>query len=183
MKLLVLDPDFYKSALLMDNKKRCFNHVIVCEKMLKIFSQQSTNNFVTVPNYKVWVNHQEALKLYYNCLLRVAKEIHHYNTKYDYFKIDKDKLTFPPFTELTFKSHQAFCLNLDFELYYPKFGEKVRNFNGGILIWEYDLNKNGEVMKVAEDFNGMFNQEKFIKNINIPIKTNYNLIEINKENL
>ena len=40
MKILVLDPDFGKSALLMDNKRRVWNHCIVIKKMLEIFDTQ-----------------------------------------------------------------------------------------------------------------------------------------------
>ena len=182
MKTLILNPDFYKSAILLENKKRTFNTCIVCQKMLKIFNAQSTNEFKTVPNYRLWQPYQEALKLYYNCLLKVCKEIHGYHTKYEFMPIDIEKLQFPNLTDLTFKSHQAFCIDLSSELYYPKFKEN-KDFNGGILIWEYDIFKNGEMIHVAEDLNGVYNKEKLAKNIgDIDIKS-YDLFEINKQNI
>ena len=182
MKLLVLDPNFYKSALLMDNKRRAFNHCIVAQKMLSIFENQATNTFATVPNYKVWRDHKDALKLYFNCLLKVCKEIHNINTKYEYFTDINEDLEFPPFTDLTFKSHQAFCINLDYDLYYSKFSIN-EGFNGGILLWEYNLQKNDENITVVEDFNGVFKREKFDYDKKFIINDDYNLKEINKENL
>ena len=106
MKLLVLDPNFYKSALLMDNKRRAFNHCIVAQKMLSIFENQATNTFATVPNYKVWRDHKDALKLYFNCLLKVCKEIHNINTKYEYFTDIDENLEFPPLTRYSLYSPQ-----------------------------------------------------------------------------
>lgn len=181
MKLLVLDPDFYQSAILMDNKRRCFNSCIVCQKLLQIFEQQPTNSFSTVPNYRVWKGYTDALKLYFNCLLKVCKEIHHINTKYQYFTDIDENLEFPPFTDLTFKSHQAFCINLDYDLYKAKFSDS-EGFNDGILLWEYNGKRSGEDCVVVEDFNGMYKQEKFNYK-DFEIKKDYNLKEINKNHL
>lgn len=179
MKLIVLDPDFYKSALLLDNKKRTFNHCIVASKLLSIFEKQKSNTFSSVPNYKVWRDHIDALKLYFNCLLKVCKEVHHINTKYQYFTDINPNLDYPNFTDLTFKSHQSFCIELDRDLYFPKFPNS-EGFNGGILIWEYTLLKNDEYINIAEDFNGLVKKEKLFKKYNLH---NYNMKEINKHNL
>lgn len=181
MKLLVLDPDFYKSALLINNKKRAFNHCIVAQKLLKIFEQQPTNGFETVPNYRVWRGYEEALKFYFNCLLRVCKEIHKINTKYEYFQLQED-FEFPCLSDLTFKSHQAYLLNLDYDNYKSVFKEN-EGFNGNILLWEYlGRDRDNNRISIAEDFNGIYKQEKF-NSKDFEIKSDYNLKEINKNNI
>lgn len=180
MKMLVLDPDFYKSALLMDNGKRCFNHCIVAKKLLQIFETQPNNNFCTVPNYRVWKNHTDALKLYFNCLLRVVKEVHGFNTKYQYFTDIPDKITYPNFTDLTFKSHQAFCIELDYDLYIGKFLDS-KDFNGGTLIWEFDITRGDEKVHIAEDRYGVFKPEKLLEKHRVEFKE-YNMEESNELN-
>ena len=137
------------------------------------------NTFESVPNYKVWRDNLDALKLYFNCSLKVCKEIHNINTKYQYFNdIDINNIVFPNFTDLTFKSHQAFCINLDYDLYKNKFPES-ENFNGGILIWEYTKLINNNKVSFIEDINGLYKKEKSpYKNIK-----EYDLKNINKDNL
>ena len=73
-------------------------------------------------------------------------------------------------------------MNLDYNLYYPKFSVN-EGFNGGILLWEYNLQKNDENITVVEDFNGVFKREKFDYDKKFIINDDYNLKEINKENL
>lgn len=183
MKLLITNPDFYKSALSFDYKQRTWSNLIVADKFLKMFETQPGNCF-GAPTYKAWYGRnnefKESLKLYYNCLLKVCKDIYGYKTKYEYFKIDVDKLIFPNFTDLTFKSHQAFLINLDKDLYIPKFGKEVQGFNSGFCLWEYPVEKNGEVLNVCEDFNGIYKPEIFGEKIEQDINA-YNLVEINKE--
>ena len=78
MKLLITNPDFYKSALSFDYKQRTWSNLIVASKFLKMFESQPGSCF-GAPTYKAWygLNNEfkEALKLYYNCLLKVCKEI------------------------------------------------------------------------------------------------------------
>lgn len=185
MKLLITNPDFYKSALSFDYKQRTWSNLIVAAKFLQMFESQPGDCF-RAPTYKAWrgLNNEfkEALKLYYNCLLKVCKEIYRYNTKYQYFKIDIDNLIFPNFTDLTFKSHQAFLINLDNELYLSKFGEEVKGFNSGFCIWEYPVQKNGEIINVCEDFNGIYKPNVLGEKIEQQINS-YNLMEINKKYL
>ena len=63
MKILVLDPDFGKSALLMDNKRRVWNHCIVIKKMFRDFWYTKNNDFESVPNYRMWQPYQDAMKV------------------------------------------------------------------------------------------------------------------------
>jgi hypothetical protein len=176
MKLLVLDPDFGKSALLMDNKKRAFNHLIVIQKMLDIFEKQKSNTFASVPNYKLWRDYPNAMKVYFNALLQVCKDIHKINTKYKYYEDFPEKINYPKFTDVTFVSHRAFLVSLDPELYIPKFGEL--DFNSNKLFWEYWFEKDGEKYLVAEDFNGIKRVDILLEN-NPDFKSDYNLEEIN----
>lgn len=185
MKLLITNPDFYKSALSFDYKQRTWSNLIVADKFLKMFESQPGNCF-GAPTYKAWygLNNEfkEALKLYYNCLLKVCKDIYGYKTKYQYVEVNKDKLVFPNFTDLTFKSHQAFLINLDTNLYLPKFGKDIQGFNSGFCIWEYPVLKNEEVINVCEDFNGIYKPSILEEQINKEVKS-YNLMEINEQNL
>lgn len=185
MKLLITNPDFYKSALSFDYKQRTWSNLIVASKFLKMFESQPGSCF-GAPTYKAWygLNNEfkEALKLYYNCLLKVCKEIYGYKTKYEYYSIDVDKLVFPNFTDLTFKSHQAFLIHLDNNLYISKFGKEIQNFNSGFCIWEYPVEKNGEIINVCEDFNGIYKPNILEDKIEQEVKS-YNLMEINKNNL
>lgn len=180
MKLLITNPDFYKSALSFDYKQRTWSNLIVASKFLQMFENQPGSQF-GAPTFKAWygLNNEfkEALKLYYNCLLKVCKEIYRYNTKFEYLNINKDKLIFPNFTDLTFKSHQAFLINLDSDLYLPKFGKKIQGFNSGFCLWEYPVKKDGEVINVCEDFNGIYKSD-FKKDQQI---NNYNLMDINEK--
>ena len=179
MKILVLDPDFGKSALLMDNKRRAFNQLIVIQKMLNIFETQTNNTFESVPNYRLWKPYPYAMKAYFNALLRVCKEVHKINTKYQYYEDFPEKVEYPPLTDVTFKSHQAFLLDLAPDLYISKFSDS-KGFNSGKLFWEYMFEKNGEKYPVAEDFNG-------IKRVNLiledypNLRSDYNLEELNKK--
>lgn len=184
MKLLLTSPDFRESALNFDNKKRLWSNLIVASKFIQMFKTQQENDF-NVPTYKCWYGidfeFEEALKLYYNCLLDVAKNIYNYKTKLIFFEIDKNKLKFPNFTDLTFFSHQAFLVKLDPILYKPKFSEKVYSFNGNCAIWEYPLLKNGEVINCCEDFNGIFKPLKVFDNLDI--KDDYDFFKINEKYL
>lgn len=183
MKLLVTSPDFYQSALNFDYKRRHWSNFIVAMKFLEMFSQQPINAFNS-PTYKCWTGinfeYTEALKIYYNCLLKVAKEVHHYNTKYNYLSIDVNKLKFPNFTDLTFKSHQAFLINLNRDLYYPKFKEN-ENFNGNFCIWEYPIIKDSNIIMMAEDIHGVYKPEKLDSKFESISIDSYNLYEINKK--
>lgn len=182
MKLLITDPDFYKSALNFDYKQRTWSNLVVAAKFIQMFESQPGNCF-GAPTYKAWygLNNEfkEALKLYFNCLLKVCKDIYGYKTKYEYFKIDKSKLIFPHFTDLTFKSHQAFLINLDKNLYAPKFDKGVQGFNSGFCIWEYPIMKNGEVISICEDFNGVYKPNILEKNFEQNIKDDYCLENFN----
>lgn len=176
MKVLVLNPDFGVSAQLMDNRLRLFNHCIVIQKMLKIFEQQKDNDFESVPNYRLWHPYQNAFKCLFNAYLKVCKEVHHVNTKYQYYEDIPEDIEYPPFTDATFKSHQAFLINLDKELYLPKF-EDSKGFNGGKLIWEFLIHdENNNPILVGEDFNGRKNILK-----SFPDVKSYDLKEINKK--
>lgn len=185
MKLLITNPDFYKSALSFDYKQRTWSNLVVAAKFIEMFNNQPVNAF-GAPTYKSWLGlwneFIEALKLYYNCLLKVCKEIYGYNTKYKYFKIDIDNLIFPNFTDLTFKSHQAFLINLDRNLYLPKFGKEVEGFNSGFCIWEYPVVKDGQIIKVCEDFNGIYKPDILGEKLNQEISS-YDLYKINEQNL
>lgn len=185
MKLLITNPDFYKSALSFDYKKRTWSNLIVASKFIKMFETQPSNCF-GAPTYKAWHGlnneYKEALKLYYNCLLKVCKEILGYNTQMRYEPINKDELVFPKFTDLTFKSHQAFLINLDRNLYLSKFGQDVEGFNSGFCIWEYPIIKNEELITACEDFNGVYKPENLASQIDKKIKE-YDLAEYNKYNL
>lgn len=173
MKILVLDPDFGKSALLMDNKRRVWNYCIVIKKMLEIFDTQKNNDFESVPNYRMWQPYQDAMKVCFNAYLQVCKEIHHFNSKYQYYTDFPDNIKYPLLTDITFKSHQAFLLELDSELYTPKFGDS-KGFNGGKLIWEY---LKGDTL-ICEDFNGIKKAEDIL--LQYPnLKTDYNMKELN----
>lgn len=177
MKILLISPDFYQSAVLLNNAPRTFNNLNVTRKILDIFEKQKDNNFYTVPNYRCWKGYEEALKVYSNCLLKVCKEIYNYNTKYEYLDINEQSLIYPKFTDLTFKSHKAFLYNLAPNLY--KNFQEYEDFNGNILIWEY-IDKKG--ISVAEDRNGIFKIEKLEDKFKDIVK-NYNLEEINKKNI
>ena len=74
-------------------EKRTYNNekgvtLIVASKFLEMFKSQPGSCF-GAPTYKAWygLNNEfkEALKLYYNCLLKVCKEIYGYKTKYEYY--------------------------------------------------------------------------------------------------
>lgn len=185
MKLLITNPDFYKSALSFDYKKRTWSNLIVASKFIKMFENQPGDCF-KAPTYKAWYGinneYKEALKLYYNCLLKVCKEVLGYNTKYEYLPIDRENLKFPEFTDLTFKSHQAFLINLDHDLYISKFEKETEGFNSGFCLWEYPIIKNGERINACEDFNGIYKPENISSQINKEIKK-YNLLEYNLSNL
>lgn len=192
MKTLILDPNFYKSATLMVDRRRVFNTVITLYKMLEIFKVQNMNTFETVPAYKIWkgaiqeeLEFEEAMNLYYNCCLKVSKEIFGYKTQYEYKRINPDKLKFPRFTDLTFNSHRAFCVGLDYKTFYPMF-KAVQDFNGKILIWEYPKIINRKRINFAEDMSGLFDkakiQERFGKEFNsVDDFREYDLMEINRE--
>lgn len=187
MKLLITNPDFYKSALSFDYKKRTWSNFIVASKFLKMFETQPGNCF-GAPTYKAWYGlnneFEEALKLYYNCLLKVCKEVFGYKTKFEYLPINVEKLKFPNFTDLTFKSHQAFLINLDRELYIPKFGQEVEGFNSGFCIWEYPMITEDGKINVGEDFNGIYKQKVFCDKTQCDINNiEYDLFEINKQYL
>jgi len=160
MKLYVLDRDYTKTALLLDNKRRCWNSLVTAAKMIEIFEKQGPNTYNGTPNWKVWADYPDALKSYFNAFLKVCKDIHRYNTKYiplehsEFFEL-------PPFTNKTFLSHQAFLIKLDEELYLPKF-PLANNYNNGILIWEYyNINSStGEKFVAAEDRNGYYKSDK-----------------------
>jgi len=185
MKLLITDPDFYKSALNFDYKQRTWSNLVVASKFIQMFNSQPGNCF-GAPTYKAWYglnnDYIEALKLYFNCLLKVCKEIYGYKTNYQYFLVDRNKLIFPNFTDLTFKSHKAFLINLDEELYIPKFGIENKGFNSGYCIWEYPIIKGEDCVNVCEDFNGIYKQDILGEKINIEFKK-YDLKKINEENL
>lgn len=185
MKLLITNPDFYKGALSFDYKQRTWSNLIVASKFIKMFESQPGNCF-GAPTYKAWygLNNEyiEALKIYYNCLLKVCKDVYGYRTKFEYIKIDKENLKFPNFTDLTFKSHQAFLIGLDENLYLPKFGAEVKGFNSGFCLWEYPIIKLNEQISVCEDFNGVYKPERIIENLNFQNKS-YNLYELNKQYL
>lgn len=176
MKILVLDPDFGKSALLMDNKKRVFNTCIVIKKMLDIFEQQKNNTFESVPNYRLWKNYPDAMKVYFNALLQVCKDIHQIKTKYTYYTDFPNKIEYPILTDVTFISHRAFLVALDPDLYIPKFGDL--KFNSNKLFWEYLFEKNGDKYLVAEDFNGIKRVDYLLQD-HPEFKSDYNLEEIN----
>lgn len=185
MKLLITNPDFYQSALSFDYKQRTWSNLIVASKFIKMFQSQPSNCF-GAPTYKAWYglnnDFEEALKLYFNCLLNVCKNIYRYNTKYEYFKINKEKLKFPNFTDLTFNSHKAFLIHLDRELYIPKFGRDIENFNSGFCIWEYPIKKDEEIINVCEDFNGIYKTNIFGEKIEKTIEIKkYDLKEINEK--
>lgn len=159
MKLYVLDKDYTKTALLLDNKRRCWNSLVTAAKMIEIFEKQGPNTYNGTPNYRVWSGYLDALKLYFNSFLKVCKEIHRYNTKYIPFELPEN-YELPPFTDKTFLSHKAFLVKLDEELYSPKFPE-ANNFNDGILIWEYyNISSTGEKFLAAEDRNGYYKPNK-----------------------
>ena len=105
--------------------------------------------------------------------MQVCKEIHHFNSKYQYYTDFPDNIKYPLLTDITFKSHQAFLLELDSELYTPKFGDS-KGFNGGKLIWEY---LKGDTL-ICEDFNGIKKAEDIL--LQYPnLKTDYNMEELN----
>ena len=56
------------------------------------------------------------------------------------------------------------------------------NFNSGFCIWEYPVEKNGEIINICEDFNGIYKPSILENKIEQEIKS-YNLMEINKNNL
>lgn len=158
MKLLVTNPDFKQAALDIDNKRRLFNMLIVSRKMLDIFANQTPESYNGTPNYRCWAKHTEALKAYSNAILEVCINVHHYKTKYQPLEV-AENYEMPPFTEMTYLSHQAFLIDKDYDLYYPKFGDKALHYNGGALIWEYQSAKDPNVI-VAEDRNGFVKREK-----------------------
>lgn len=161
MKLFVTDKDFRQAALQIDSKRRLFNMLIVSRKMIEIFENQEPNSYNGTPNYRCWAGYVDALKAYSNEMLKVCKEIHNYKTKYELLEVP-ESYQMPPFTERTFLSHRAFLINLDYNLYYPKFGDEAKDYNGGVLIWEYPSSKDPNFI-VAEDRNGFVKEEKLKK--------------------
>lgn len=132
-------PDFIKSAEVLD-KKRCWKQVVEASQIIDVLDGRRTG-WINHPAVRMWVGHIHELKMYFNAFLKVCKEKHKINTKYEYFSVisqyHQQEYEFPWWLG-KHKFHRAMRARLiekDEEFYLPLFGEKDKGFNGGKYFW------------------------------------------------
>lgn len=128
---------FKKSAKVLD-KKRCWKQCVETMQILRgLQGEANGGGWLRHPAVLMWKGHEEFLKHYFNVFLKVAKEKHGINTKYEYLKVKKKKITKPFWygKKKFHRGHRARLLEKDFEFYSKHFPKKDKGFNQGRYWW------------------------------------------------
>ncbi len=113
-------PDLYKSALVIDAKRR-WKQVVEARQLINTLTGVS-EGWKNHPALKMWIGYVSGLQQYADVMLRVVREQETHNVKaYDYFRVKHYCLP-PWFGDYAFhESHRSNLLRKD-ETFYRKYG-------------------------------------------------------------
>lgn len=145
MQTFLPHQSFIKSANVLD-KKRCWKQVVEAKQILNVLEQiQTGNNKVGWSNHpavKMWVNYDNALKLYYNTFLSIAISKHQIKTSMQQLDVVTNAIIMPWWmgNKEFHRAMRSRLIEKDMNFYLPKFQNDYK-FNDGKYLWPNMVNK------------------------------------------
>jgi len=139
---------FILSAKALD-KKRCWKQVVEAHQIigtLELKQNKHKNQLLTKipwenhPAVKMWEGYTFELKVYFNAFLKISKENHNINTKYEYYDVPPQSMVqdyeFPWWlgNEKFHRAMRSRLIEKNYDFYYPLWPEDI-GYNNSKYFW------------------------------------------------